>query len=252
MIAHAAASAGILKHVKSKSLVQGKWHGRGNDGRELACLLGAMGPNVNKPSDCNGDLMPMWLAELTTVLFDGIAKSEIYPIAERYGRLVARWHVLTDADWNGLLTRFLVRVIDDAVEAARPVAAGQYGWPAVETACLQLRDAIKSGDRAAAWAAAHAADTAARAAARTAASDTAAASATAASAAAWAAAHAVAARTAADIAAYAADAARVARVVAHAAEVTSADAAVRAAADRYLRLFTFLLNQIEAAVETRE
>lgn len=212
-LTHDAASAAILAACDAGTLTQGQWHGRGSDGREIACLLGAMDPRVKQPSDCNGELMPMWLAELTPTLFDGIPAGEIYPIARRYGGLVARWHVLQSAQWDALLARFLIRTIDDAVEAARPVASDKPYWPAVEAACKQSREAVEWGDAEKKKAAAADADAAADAAR-------------------------AAAYTAADAARAAADAA-----AAYAAAYT-------ARAERYLALFTFLLDQIERELGT--
>ena len=160
-ITHAQASTNILAAVEARTLVQGKWHDRDREGRELACLLGAIHPSVTSPAECNGKLMPMWLAELTPTLFDGIPPAEILPIARRYGELVGRWHVLTAAQWKTILDRFLIRCIDDAVAAARPVSEGKEYWPAVEAACAQAKAAIESNDpaaesaaRSAAWSAA--------------------------------------------------------------------------------------------------
>lgn len=164
-ITHAAASAAILTACDAGALIQGGWHRRGDDGRELACLLGSIHPQVQSPADCNGDLMPMWLAELTPALFDGISAADVVPIARRFGGLVARWHALTDAQWSGILTRFLVSTIDDAVAAAKPLCEGMPYWAAVASACEQSKAAIISGDRAAARTAANAAANAARAAA---------------------------------------------------------------------------------------
>ena len=168
-VTHAEASANILAFAAEGRLTQGQWHGRGDDGREIACLLGAIHPSVTSAAECNGDLMPLWLAELTPVLFDGIPAEEVSPIARRYGELVARWHALSAAQWDAILTRVLVRCIDDAVAAARPVSEGKEYWPAVEAACAQCRVAIESGADAAwateaAWAAEAAAGAAARAA----------------------------------------------------------------------------------------
>ena len=209
-ISHADASAAILRHVEDGTLVQGRWHGQGEDGREIACLLGAIHPQVKEAADCNGDLMPMWLAELTPTLFDGILAEQIFPLARRYGQLVARWHALSEAQWESVLTRVLIRCIDDAVAAARPVSEGKEYWPQVEAACAQSKTAIESGD-AAAGAAAKAAGAASRAAA-------------------WAAAWAAGAARAAAWATWAA--------------AWAAGAASRAAA--YLSLFNFVLDQIEA------
>ena len=162
------AASNILAAVEAGTLVQGKWHGNGDDGRAIACLLGAIDPKVNKPADCNGELMPMWLAELTPALFDGISFSEINMIARRYGQLVARWHILQEPNWQVILRNFLVRTIDDAVDAARPGNEGKAYWQQVVEACEQSKQAIASGDdkskkKAAARAAANAAANAAAA-----------------------------------------------------------------------------------------
>ena len=152
-ITHADASANILRFCAEKRLTQRQWHEKGKDGRDIACLLGSIDPSVKRPEDCNGDLMPLWLARITVVLFDHLSVDNIYPIALRYGELVARWHILTDTDWNSILIKFLVRCIDDAVEAARPVSVGKPYWDAIETVCEQSKVAIKSGDKTAADAA---------------------------------------------------------------------------------------------------
>ena len=161
-ITNTEASARILTFANEGRLVQSKWHGMLEDGRELACLLGSLDPSVKEASQCNGDLMPLWMAELTVTLFDGIPPSEIVAIGKRYGALIARWDKLTAAQWSGILTAFLVRVIDDAVADARPVSEGQPYWPAVEKACSLCRDAVLwNGDKAAANAANAAANAAA-------------------------------------------------------------------------------------------
>ena len=145
-ITHADASANILRFCAEKRLTQGQWHEKGKDGRDIACLLGSIDPSVEMPEDCNGDLMPLWLARITVVLFDHLSVDNIYPIALRYGELVARWHILTDTDWNSIMIPFLIRCIDEAVEAARPVSVGKPYWDAIETVCEQSKVAIKSGD----------------------------------------------------------------------------------------------------------
>lgn len=231
-ITHAAASTNILRAVETRSLTQKKWHGKGAGGREIACLLGSIDKRVSSPSDCNADLMPLWLAELTPVLFDGIAADQIYLVAERYGRAVDQWGRLSDDQWSLILTRFFVRCIDDALDAARPLCVGQSYWQAVEDVCAQCKAAITSGDgearakagrEAAQWEMA-AGTTAARMAAK---------------AAARAAAPAARAKAAAQAAEAAAQAAAAATTVAR------ANAAWKPA---YFKLFTFLLDCIEAEI----
>jgi hypothetical protein len=220
------ASKNILAAVEEGRLVQGNWHHR-DDGKELACLLGAIDPKVTKPADCNARLMPMWLADLTPTLFDGIDPMQIYPIARRYGKLVGRWHVISADRWDALLTKFLIKTIDDAVDVARTSSVGQSYWPAVEKSCQQCKDAIQAGGDKSAEGAATAAAAEAAAAARAAAVTAARA----------------AAGTAGAAARAAAEAAWAAAVMARAAEGAATAAAAEAAA--YLNLFIFLLDQIE-------
>ena len=144
MIPHATASANILRHVETGTLIQGAWHRR-RGGVELACLLGSIDPSVKTTQDCNAELMPLWLAETSLVLFDGLPRGSIGPVARRYGTLIAQWHVLVPIRWDAILMRFLIRAIDDAVDAARPTNERKDYWPAVEAACVQTKEAITSG-----------------------------------------------------------------------------------------------------------
>jgi hypothetical protein len=53
------------------ALIQNGWH-ESKDGRQLACGLGALDPEINKPSDCPASVMPRWLAQMVPWLFDGM------------------------------------------------------------------------------------------------------------------------------------------------------------------------------------
>ena len=50
-------------------LIQKNWHVE-QDGRQLACGLGVLGEDINSPSKCPAQIMPRWLAQLVTWLFD--------------------------------------------------------------------------------------------------------------------------------------------------------------------------------------
>ena len=120
-ITPAVASANILAFANEGRLIQGDWHKR-SAGRELACLLGSIDPKVRTAADCNADLMPLWMAEVTIKLFDRLPSADVVPTALRYGALIARWHTLDATAWDGVMRAFLVRCIDDALSAARPAA----------------------------------------------------------------------------------------------------------------------------------
>jgi hypothetical protein len=52
------------------ALVQSSWHSRDADGRELACGLGALDPEINSAADCPSSVMPRWLAQMVPWFFD--------------------------------------------------------------------------------------------------------------------------------------------------------------------------------------
>ena len=156
------ASAGILTYLAEGRLIQKGWHTE-REGKHMACLLGAAG--FSSIRECPAELMPQWLAACTVTLFDGLAQTDCPQIARRYGEMVKRWSVLTPDAWNAVLSRWLIRLIDQAVEAVPAYAKKQPYWAAVESACAQSTAAISSGDKAAAYAATDAAYAAAYAAA---------------------------------------------------------------------------------------
>lgn len=164
-ITNAEFGSNIVAAAKAGTLVQGRWHDTRHDGVKVACLLGSGHESIRCAKDCNANLMPLWMAELTVALFDGIAAADVATIGERYGSLVQRWDVLTHGAWDDILTNFLVRTIEDALDSARSVATGKDYWPAVEAACKQSQAATLTKDKAAARAAASAGSRAARAAA---------------------------------------------------------------------------------------
>lgn len=56
-------------------LIQGDWHAE-NDGRQLACALGAIEPEIEEPGDCPASVMPRWLAQTTPWFFDYMAMED--------------------------------------------------------------------------------------------------------------------------------------------------------------------------------
>jgi hypothetical protein len=234
------ASRNILSYIEDGRLIQKSWYTE-RDGRVLGCLLHAAG-DFRSTADCPAELMPSWVAECTVTMFDGLSKEDVVPVSRRYANLIGRWHVLTPDGWNNVLARWLVRLIDQAVDAVPAAAKTESYWPDIEKACALSKEAIVSKDKdKAAWAAraARAAAEAAAWAAR-AAAEAAAWAAWAARAAAEAAAEAAAAWAAAVAAAEAAWAARAA------AEEAAAAAAWAAAA--YKSLFSALLDEIEIEI----
>jgi hypothetical protein len=82
-------------------VTRNKWTGEDAEGRELACLLAALSPEVG-PGDvdaCPASVMPLWLAKITPRL-DNCGTALAWPgMVRRYASLARRWHVLDEEGW---------------------------------------------------------------------------------------------------------------------------------------------------------
>lgn len=221
----------IRKMTAAGTLRQSVWNDV-DEGRYIACLLGASSPDVNGVEDvnCAALCMPEWLAELTPPLFDGVPKDQASVYALRYADVAERWCVLTPEAWDRVSVTFRVACIEQALssaEAMQLTPRPDY-WAAVEAACEAMIEALKDDDEArTSWAAGEAG-------------------------AAWEAAEAAGATwMGAAWAARAAEAADMAEVEAGAADAAGAAeaaGAAGAAGAAYSRLFDVLLDAITAEV----
>jgi hypothetical protein len=225
----------LNQFIAEGRLIRNDWTGIDDQGRETACLLAAVSPEVTddgNPGACPADIMPQWLAHLTPWMDDYGSEDAWLPMVKRYAAVAGRWHVLSDETWRRL--DYTARRI--AVEDCLPLAGSAAS--AVEGVLALLRLAEQGAHvLGLEWAAAEAA--AARAAARDAR-----AAARAVRAAAWAARAAARAAEAA-AAAYAAEAA----AAAYAAWTASDAARVEAVADR---ITAAILTAIEQACDAAE
>jgi hypothetical protein len=86
-------------------LVRNKWGGNDDSGREVACLLAALSPEVlaaESPYECPASVMPKWFAKLTPWIDDTGSVEKWPSVIERYANLARRWRVLSDETWNRL------------------------------------------------------------------------------------------------------------------------------------------------------
>lgn len=94
----------LNQFIEEGRLIRDAWTGE-KDGRETACLLAALSPEVAKKetaSACPAELMPAWFAELTPWIADA-GSADAWPgVVRRYAGLAARWHVLTPVQWERL------------------------------------------------------------------------------------------------------------------------------------------------------
>jgi hypothetical protein len=170
----------IKQFADEDRIIRGAWRSTSADGRELACLLGAVGKDVDSPSKCPAEVMPAWLAHLTPSIDDKPSEAAWPEIIRRYADCAVRWHVLTPEAWRrcelkvkreALLiaqphdksdscTRALA-LIDRALQGDEPLAgewsdaaaaaaaaAADASWPAAQAARAASADAADAADAA--------------------------------------------------------------------------------------------------------
>jgi uncharacterized protein YaeQ len=196
MMNHAERIESLNNHITNGTLIRNEW----GDGKERACLLAAMSPEVATARDasaCPASVMPQWLALITPNMDDRGTLAEWPAFIARYANLANRWHVLDDDAWVRALRESKIAILREARSHTKNrgaltaidevIAWIERGEPEeerveVRRAAAAYADAYAYADAAAAAYAAAAADAAAYAAA---AADAAAAYAAAAYATAW-------------------------------------------------------------------
>lgn len=89
--------------INEDRIIRNDWVGLDEQGRETACLLAALSPEVVKhrnASACPAELMPEWLAHLTPWVDDYSSEAEWPRMVRRYAACAARWSSLDDAAWR--------------------------------------------------------------------------------------------------------------------------------------------------------
>ena len=117
------ASERILQHLREQRLVQGEWHSQDAQGRELACVLGAISPEIVSATECPASVMPQWLALIVVGMFDGQGKDDAAAWAGRFGEQMSRWHVLDGAAWDRVRAAFCAACVEDADKSAADASA---------------------------------------------------------------------------------------------------------------------------------
>jgi hypothetical protein len=141
VIDNVVASRRILTHLREGRLVQGTWHDALNDGRELACLLGAIAPHIDDISKCPASVMPAWLAILTVPMFDGQATDVALAWAGRFGAQMAQWHRLDSVAWDRVRAAFCAACVADARRSAAAAYTAVYAAYASAYAAARAVDA---------------------------------------------------------------------------------------------------------------
>tara|TARA_R110000868_G_scaffold406061_2_gene686173 strand:- start:1604 stop:2245 length:642 start_codon:yes stop_codon:yes gene_type:complete len=109
----------LSAYIAEGRLVRNAWTGTGTgaEGRETACLLAAMSPDVARARDagaCPAEIMPAWLAHLTPWMDDAGSVDAWPAMVRRYASLASRWHVLSPAAWDRLDYRCRLIAVEEA------------------------------------------------------------------------------------------------------------------------------------------
>jgi hypothetical protein len=89
--------------VDEGRIIRNDWVGTDEQGRETACLLAALSPEVvehRNASACPAELMPGWMAYLTPWIDDKSSEAEWPRMVRRYAACAARWSSLDEAAWR--------------------------------------------------------------------------------------------------------------------------------------------------------
>ena len=93
----------LNRFISEGRVIRGGWGGADEQGREEACLLVALSPEVAEYGDagaCPAGVMPAWLAYLTPWMADRGTGTEWSRVVRRYAACAARWSVLDEAAWR--------------------------------------------------------------------------------------------------------------------------------------------------------
>jgi hypothetical protein len=89
--------------INEGRVIRNAWTGLDEQGRETACLLAALAPEVAEAEDsgaCPASVMPGWFADLTPWIDDEASEAEWPHMVRRYAACAARWSLLDNAAWR--------------------------------------------------------------------------------------------------------------------------------------------------------
>jgi hypothetical protein len=134
--------------IERGGLVQGKWHGTDADGREVACLLGALGEGINAPRDCPADLMPVWQAECLPAMFDGLPPGDVVNVSRRWSAAMRRTNGWSVEQWDRVGDLWMSDVVEQGLGYAAnlhtPANRPAY-WVEVDAACRTVVAGLRDG-----------------------------------------------------------------------------------------------------------
>ena len=117
------------QYIVEGRVLRRAWADTDADGRERACLLVALAPEVGrgKVDECPVSLLPPWLAHLTPALEDGVSEVAWPEVVREYARVVRLGATtLDDAGWRRVQARFLLATLAEAPSPEEEVVAALW------------------------------------------------------------------------------------------------------------------------------
>ena len=99
-------------------IIRNDWVSSDEQGRETACLLAALSPEVAEAetaSACPASLMPEWFAHLTPWMDDHSSATEWPQMIRRYAACANQWHTLDEASWRRVEISARRAVVEEAM-----------------------------------------------------------------------------------------------------------------------------------------
>ena len=105
--------------IQEGRLLRNQWTGVDAAGKERACLLAAISPEVagsHVSVSCPADVIPSWLAQLTPAMDDNGTQEQWFPFVQRYS-LVLRVasEKLTEKQWEAVQYRVRIGIIQESM-----------------------------------------------------------------------------------------------------------------------------------------
>jgi hypothetical protein len=116
-------------------------------------VLAAFGDDIERPSDCPVEFMPLWLAELIEALGAGIAAKTVSGFMLALAGVAKQWDLLDDAAWGRIFSHFNYGCLELSLElaASKQSDASQAYWKQAGDVAAQVLAALRGeGDVAAA------------------------------------------------------------------------------------------------------
>lgn len=102
---------------------------------------------INEARERQARFAPVRWVGSTLVLSDKLGSNGVEETSRLYGKLIFKRGLSSVNEWNRVLTRYLVRLIDQALDGVPEIAKTQEYWPAIEKAADDCKRAITAYDR---------------------------------------------------------------------------------------------------------